>query len=242
MDATLTALITSHLLGSLIVQYAWAPNWRRRPWPAFYSALTVTAVSCLLLGGFCLAIQPVIFLAHAVVNMLAMYHPSLSLRRLCLEQSAHFALLMLLAVSQPGAAQAGWWMTSLPPLWQAWYFAALTFVSGVILCVPGGGILIARLTRRFAEEMYSSEIAGLTGGGKYIGWLERSLVLLLMLIGQPGGIGFLIAAKSILRFGEIKDPAQRKVAEYIIIGTFLSFGWALGIAVIIQKALKYWLR
>jgi hypothetical protein len=44
--------------------------------------------------------------------------------------------------------------------------------------------------------------------------------MLLLLIDQPGGIGFLFAAKSILRFGEIKDSQHRKMAEYILIGTF----------------------
>jgi hypothetical protein len=62
--------------------------------------------------------------------------------------------------------------------------------------------------------------------------------MLLLLIGQPNGIGLLMAAKSVLRFGEIKDPNQRKVAEYIIIGTFLSFGWALLISVLTQCVLK----
>jgi len=64
--------------------------------------------------------------------------------------------------------------------------------------------------------------------------------MLLLLMDQPNGIGFLIAAKSILRFGEIKDASQRKVAEYIIIGTFVSFAWALLISTLTQKALRYW--
>jgi hypothetical protein len=74
----------------------------------------------------------------------------------------------------------------------------------------------------------------------YIGWLERFLAMLLILIGQPTGIGFLIAAKSILRFGEIKESRHRKVAEYIIIGTFLSFGWALLMSVAMQKGIDHW--
>jgi hypothetical protein len=44
------------------------------------------------------------------------------------------------------------------------------------------------------------------------------------------GVGFLVAAKSILRIGEVKAPEQRKEAEYIIIGTLMSFGWGLLIA------------
>jgi hypothetical protein len=30
-----------------------------------------------------------------------------------------------------------------------------------------------------------------------------------------------------LRFGEVKDPGQRMEAEYIMIGTFMSFGLAI---------------
>jgi hypothetical protein len=91
-----------------------------------------------------------------------------------------------------------------------------------------------------ADNHADDDVEGLGRGGRYIGWLERSLVMTLLLIGQPSGIGFLFAAKSILRFGEIRDSHQRKVAEYIIIGTFLSFGWALLISHLTQQALKLW--
>jgi len=64
--------------------------------------------------------------------------------------------------------------------------------------------------------------------------------MLLVLINQPAGVGFLITAKSILRFGDVKESAQRKLTEYIIIGTFLSFGWGLLIAALTQMALAHW--
>lgn len=83
------------------------------------------------------------------------------------------------------------------------------------------------------------DIAGLAQEGRYLGRLELILVFLPVPIEQPNGIGFLIAAKSILRFGEIKEPGQRKVTEYIIIGTFISFGWALFSSVLTQKAIKF---
>ena len=58
-----------------------------------------------------------------------------------------------------------------------------------------------------------------------IGLLERGLIFALVLLGQPEGVGLLIAAKSILRFGAVKD--DRALSEYVIIGTLASFGWAL---------------
>ena len=51
------------------------------------------------------------------------------------------------------------------------------------------------------------------------------MIVVFVLTGYNDGIGFLLGAKSILRFGEIRDQHDRKVTEYIIIGTFSSFVW-----------------
>jgi len=158
------------------------------------------------------------------------------------DQGAHMIVLLGLAWYFPDAAENGWWMAGMKPDLSRWYFAFLSCASGIVLSVPAGGVLIAKLIKPFTNEIRDNDISGLTQGGRYIGWLERLLVMLLVLMDQPNGIGFLIAAKSILRFGEIKDGSQRKVAEYIIIGTFLSFGWALFISVLTQRAITYWLR
>ncbi len=55
--------------------------------------------------------------------------------------------------------------------------------------------------------------------------MERGLIFALVLLGQPQGVGLLIAAKSILRFGAVRD--DRALSEYVIFGTLASFGWAL---------------
>jgi len=68
----------------------------------------------------------------------------------------------------------------------------------------------------------------LPGAGRVIGHLERGLIFALVLFGQAQGVGLLIAAKSILRFGAVKD--DRRLSEYVIIGTLASFGWALVVA------------
>jgi hypothetical protein len=46
-------------------------------------------------------------------------------------------------------------------------------------------------------------------------------------LGRWEAIGFLIAAKSVFRFGDLKDSRNRKLTEYILIGTLLSFGIAI---------------
>ena len=45
------------------------------------------------------------------------------------------------------------------------------------------------------------------------------------MIGQPTGVTFLIAAKSVLRFNTVSG--DRKASEYVIIGTLASIGWAM---------------
>ena len=111
--------------------------------------------------------------------------------------------------------------------------------GGAVLAIETGGDLIGRLLRpTLAELDRDATPAGLTHGGRAIGRLERAIIFGLVLIDLPGGIGFLLAAKSILRFGEVRDPGQRKMAEYIIIGTLMSFGWALLIATLTRSTLQ----
>jgi hypothetical protein len=241
MPGPFTAILAAHLLGDFVLQTDWMVRRKRLLWVLLLHAAIVAAVSCLLLGSLDWRIPLAVFLTHSFMDAIKAHLLRDSLASLLADQFAHLAVLLFLAGRFPDVALHGWWAAGLKPDLSRWYFASLSLCSGLVLCVPAGGILIARFTRRFTDEIRDHDIAGLTRGGQYIGWLERSLTLLLVLMGQPGGIGFLIAAKSILRFGEIRDQSQRKVAEYIIIGTFLSFGWALTISVLTLRALKYWI-
>ena len=70
----------------------------------------------------------------------------------------------------------------------------------------------------------------LPNAGKLIGNVERFLSLLFVLLGQYEAVGFIIAAKSILRFAE-GDKAK---SEYVLIGTLLSFSIAIFVGVAIK--------
>jgi hypothetical protein len=63
----------------------------------------------------------------------------------------------------------------------------------------------------------------LLNAGKLIGNIERVLTLTLVLLNQYEIVGFIFAAKSILRF---KDTDTSRT-EYVLIGTLLSFGIAI---------------
>jgi len=78
---------------------------------------------------------------------------------------------------------------------------------------------------------------GFPEGGRLIGLLERALIFVVVVAGQPAAIGFLIAATSILRFGEIGRGAGRKDIEYILIGTLMSFLVAVAVSYLTRLGL-----
>lgn len=77
----------------------------------------------------------------------------------------------------------------------------------------------------------------LASAGKWIGICERILILTFVLMGQYTAIGFLMTAKSILRFSEKEANTQLKT-EYVLVGTLLSFVTSAMIGILINLALK----
>lgn len=91
----------------------------------------------------------------------------------------------------------------------------------------------------FFEKNTNIEIQkSLKNGGKYIGILERILVFTFIIIGQWSAVGFLITAKSVFRFGDLNQGKNRQFTEYVLIGTLLSFGFAIFTAIIVQFCMK----
>lgn len=77
----------------------------------------------------------------------------------------------------------------------------------------------------------------LKDAGKYIGILERILVFIFIVADHWEAVGFLITAKSVFRFGDLKESKHRKLTEYILIGTLISFGIAILTGILFKIAL-----
>jgi hypothetical protein len=71
--------------------------------------------------------------------------------------------------------------------------------------------------------------------GRTIGALERAIALTLVLLGQYGALGLLVAAKSVARFKALED---REFAEYFLIGTLASLLLALAGGLGLQALLR----
>ena len=96
----------------------------------------------------------------------------------------------------------------------------LIFVTNV------AAVVIKQIMSHWHIEDNLSENS-LKNAGKYIGMLERLLIFFFIITNQPASVGFLVAAKSIFRFNDLSKDKDRKLTEYILIGTLLSFSIAL---------------
>lgn len=84
------------------------------------------------------------------------------------------------------------------------------------------------------ETQSNIQTESLSSAGKYIGILERLLVFTFILVNHWEGVGFMVAAKSVFRFSDLAQAKQRKLTEYVLIGTLLSFGLAVLTGILIK--------
>lgn len=111
----------------------------------------------------------------------------------------------------------------------------LIYLTAIVAVTIPASIAIKVFVSQWVPETADTDSASLTNAGKYIGIFERLFILAFLLTGHWEGIGFLIAAKSVFRFGDLKESKDRKLTEYILIGTLLSFGVALGIGLVVLQ-------
>ncbi|MAP80882.1 MAG: hypothetical protein CL526_07315 [Aequorivita sp.] len=107
-------------------------------------------------------------------------------------------------------------------------FKYLLIIAGYLLCLKPANIFIREVFK--ATEIQVSSDNEMPNAGKVIGVLERILTLTLIIVSQYSAVGFLIAAKSILRYGN----NETLKTEYVLIGTLLSFGIAVIVGIVIN--------
>lgn len=79
----------------------------------------------------------------------------------------------------------------------------------------------------------------LMDAGMLIGIMERLIIVLFIQVGFLSGIGFLLAAKSIFRFGDLTNAKSTKFTEYILVGTLASFFIAIVVGYLLRIGLKF---
>jgi hypothetical protein len=102
----------------------------------------------------------------------------------------------------------------------------------VLLVTSVSAIVIKIIITQWNPERKNENDDSLAKAGRYIGILERLFVFIFVITNHWEAIGFLLAAKSVFRFGDLTSSKDRKLTEYILIGTLLSFGIAIFLGVL----------
>lgn len=114
----------------------------------------------------------------------------------------------------------------------------LGLITLVLFLTQPTSIILSNLLGKWADSIPSQPDQSLQNAGKYIGILERLFVFGFIVTGHWEAVGFLLAAKSVFRFGDLRKSKERKLTEYILIGTLLSFGIAMVSGLIFLSIVK----
>jgi len=102
------------------------------------------------------------------------------------------------------------------------------YILGYVAVVIGGGRIVHWVTRSFLARVSDADTRpGLPKAGRYIGWLERFLIVTFVAFDYGEAVGFLLAAKALVRYPEIQEDKKGHFAEYFLIGTLTSVGLAI---------------
>lgn len=219
MIETFLALLLGHVLGDFVVQTRAMVENKARARMFLLHGVMVLIMTMAATGQIARWELLALAAAHMAIDAVKTYLAPHNIAAFLTDQGAHLITLIAAAALVPDLWATGLWAT-LPALPDN-LIALMALLTGAIIATRAGGFAVGLLMAPMATQIDAN---GLPSGGKLIGLLERGLIYVMILAGQPAGIGFLIAAKSVLRFEATSDE---KKAEYVIIGTLASFGWAM---------------
>ncbi|MCQ0093019.1 DUF3307 domain-containing protein [Roseovarius sp. M141] len=228
MIETFTVLLFAHVLADFVLQTAWINTQKRRaPVMLLHGALVLLCAQ-VAMGQWASPWLLALAVAHVTIDAIKIWKGLHHFRGFIADQAAHMVTIAAVAVLAPTLWAAGMWAEQ-PAL-----LPQMALAAGLVISLTAGQYAIALLMRPHGVRIRNN---GLRDGGRQIGLLERGLIFALILLNQPLGVGFLIGSKSILRFGTA--TRDQRTAEYVIIGTLASFGWAILTAQAVRALLVY---
>lgn len=222
-------LLLAHLIGDFLLQpTSWVDDKfkRKHKSPYLYWHILIHGVALFVVLGFNVSLWLyilIIMVSHYIIDVVKLHLNNRCNPRwlfFC-DQIAHIIVIALVSVLYSNEVTAI--LKKIPTNSILLFVTMLLFATTVAsVCMR---VIISKWNiyeGKHAEDKNNS----LEKAGAYIGVLERLFVFLFIVTDNWESIGFLIAAKSIFRFGDITEAKNRRLTEYILIGTLLSFAFA----------------
>ena len=226
----LIRLLIAHLLTDFVFQNnLWVKEKYEGGWHSKYLYVhgAVAGILAYLFSGLWtfIWIPVIIAVTHTIIDGIKTKYDD-NIKSFLLDQLVHLVVILIIWL----------WMTTPSP--EDYAVFEQTFLHGInfwiiltayLVIIWPSSVLINKLTEewRSAIEKTDNKDTSLENAGRWIGRLERFLILTLVLLEQYEAIGLLVAAKSIFRFSKSRD-----VGEYVLIGTLISFTIAIIVGLI----------
>lgn len=227
-------LLLAHLLGDFLLQpNSWVLDKETKKHKSKYlyihtflhGLLAWLFVGEMTFGWFALALA----IAHGFIDFLKIQFQKKKTKRnwFVIDQMLHLITIILIAALYK----------NLTVDFTAFDNQFWILITGVLFLTKPTSIIIKNIISIWTPESKNKNDDSLENAGNYIGIFERLFIFCFILTGHFEAIGFLLAAKSIFRFGDLKEAKDRKLTEYVLIGTLLSFGMALLTGLLVQFGL-----
>ena len=227
----LVKLLCAHLFSDFILQTDSINNGKHIQgvkgicFQLLHSSIHAAAAYLFVADWSCWIIPLVIFVSHFAVDLLKCRISKDTLCSFIIDQICHIAVIVIL-----------WYALfrtdiELPCVETIGILKVWGIVLAYILMLKPSSVLLSLFLGKWAPASQNTQ--SLPNAGKWIGYIERILILTFVLIGNIESVGFLLAAKSVFRFGELNKAKEIRTTEYVLIGTLASFTIAIltGLAV-----------
>lgn len=226
----LIKLLLGHLIGDFILQPdGWVRDkeLKKHRSPKLYLHVLIHGLLAWLLIFDLLLWLPVLIIvvSHFAIDLAKIHFqkPESRTAWFIVDQSLHLAVIAVIwiAYENPELDVAAFH-----------YENALIVLTAALFLSNPSSVIIKTTISHWTPDTFYTVSSSLPDAGKFIGFLERLMVLTFILYNHWEAVGFLLAAKSVFRFGDLKESHDRKLTEYVLIGTLLSFGIAIAVALL----------
>ncbi len=221
----LTRLLVAHLIGDFFLQTNKSVKRKERDKirsiDLYIHVLTHGVLAWVALWSFRLwYLALIIMLSHFIIDLVKIYAVNQKNKRwlFLLDQVAHIAVLIVLYI----VFKKEQFVVNLELNASHWIL-----VLCVLFLTTPVSITLKTFFTRWKLKPEDTGFNSLKNAGNWIGIIERLLIFTFIIANHFEAVGFLLAAKSVFRFGDLNRKDNMKLTEYVLIGTLLSFGIAI---------------
>ena len=222
MNSTLfLSLVLAHIIGDFYLQTDKCCEQKEtrkfKSWFLYVHTIIIGLLSWMTVPSCSFGLWALmIAVSHFAIDAVKIHCPK-GLWSFVIDQLFHLSILAVISTIYETTKELPLQMIDSPSL-----FSTPLLILAILLCIKPANILIKLILEKY-QVGESASCDNIKNAGALIGNLERLLTIVFVMLGQFEAIGFIVAAKSILRF---KDTDTAKT-EYVLAGTFLSFGIAI---------------